>query len=88
MPQRVPFYRRLRFSMIMTVLMLVTLISGTSILISYQATGRKIERDVQDDFASTEAMIDTCMRLFRRHLQEAAEAAANELTLRRLRGTS
>jgi PAS domain S-box-containing protein len=86
MQQRVPFYRRLRFSMIMTVLLLVTLISGTSILISYQVTGRKIERDVQDDFTSTEAMIETCLRLYSQHLKSAAEAATGELVLRDLRG--
>ncbi len=86
MQQRVPFYRRLRFSMIMTVLLLVTLISGTSILISYQVTGRKIERDVQDDFTSTEAMIETCLRLYSQHLKSAAEAATGELALRDLRG--
>lgn len=85
--QRVPFYRRLRFSMIMTVLLLVTLISGTSILISYQVTGKKIERDLEDDFISTEAMIDTCLRLFSQHLKAAAEAATGELALRELRGT-
>ncbi len=84
--QRVPFYRRLRFSMIMTVLLLVTLVSGTSILISYQVTGKKIERDLEDDFISTEAMIDTCLRLYSQHLKAAAEAATGELALRDLRG--
>uniref|UniRef100_UPI004056DB4C PAS domain S-box protein n=1 Tax=Candidatus Electronema sp. TaxID=2698783 RepID=UPI004056DB4C len=78
-PQRVPFHRRLRFNMIMTVLLLVTLVSGTSILISYHVTGLKIERDMQNDFYSAEDVVETYVGLHSRHLRTAAEAAAEDL---------
>ncbi|WP_417910197.1 PAS domain S-box protein [Candidatus Electronema sp. PJ] len=68
--------------MIMTVLLLVTLISGTSILISYMVTGKKIERDMNDDFLSAEAVVDSCLTVYSRHLKAVAAAAAEELTLR------
>ncbi|MGR0482019.1 MAG: PAS domain S-box protein [Candidatus Electronema sp. V4] len=72
----VPFYRRLRFSMIMTVLLLVTMISGTSILISYHVTGQKIERDMGDDFLSAEMVVETYLTFSLRQLQAAAEELA------------
>ncbi len=71
----VPFYRRLRFSMIMTVLLLVTMISGTSILISYHVTGKKIERDMEDDFHSAEMVVETSLAVSLRQLETAAEEA-------------
>jgi len=68
--------------MIMTVLMLVTMISGTSILISYHVTGKKIERDMGDDFLSAEIVVETYLTLTLRQLQTAAE----ELARRRAAG--
>jgi PAS domain S-box-containing protein len=68
--------------MIMTVLLLVTLISGTSILISYHVTGQKIEREVQNDFASAEEVVESCLNVHSRHLKMVAAAAAEELALR------
>ena len=85
----VPFYRQLRFSMIMTVLLLVTLISGTSILISYIATGNKIERDVSSDFSSTEEVFDSCLSIYSRYLRTVTVAAEEKVRLRRkLEGNS
>ncbi|MCW5205597.1 PAS domain S-box protein [Desulfobulbus sp. F5] len=66
----------------MTVLLLVTMISGTSILISYHVTGRKIQRDMNDDFLSTEQAVDTFMTLSVGQLRAATEAAAEEFVIR------
>ncbi|MCI5117253.1 MAG: PAS domain S-box protein [Candidatus Electrothrix sp. LOE1_4_5] len=82
--ESVPFYRRLRFSMMLTVLVLVTLISGTSILISYYVTSQKIERDVATEFLNTERVANTFFKLFRQQLLLTAEGIANELILRQI----
>ncbi|MCI5144453.1 MAG: PAS domain S-box protein, partial [Candidatus Electrothrix sp. AR3] len=79
--QRVPFYRRLRFSMILTVLLLVTLISGTSILISYHVTGQKIERDVHAEFLNTEEISSSYLDILNRRLRLVAEIVAHELSV-------
>ena len=83
--ESVPFYRRLRFSMMLTVLVLVTLISGTSILISYYVTGQKIERDVATEFFNTEGVTSTCFDLFTRQLLFTAGSMADELILGQMR---
>ena len=77
--QRVPFYRRLRVSMILTVLLIVTLISGTSILISYQVYGEKIEEDVQNEFVNTEELVKDHFNLHSRRLRLVSEIVAEEL---------
>lgn len=82
--ESVPFYRRLRFSMMLTVLVLVTLISGTSILISYYVTGQKIERDVTTEFFNTESVANTCFELFKRQLSFVSQGVADELALRQM----
>jgi PAS domain S-box-containing protein len=70
--------------MMLTVWVLVTLISGTSILISYYVTEKNIERDVVAEFLNTESVIGTCFDLFNRQLMAVAKAAADELILRRM----
>jgi PAS domain S-box-containing protein len=65
--------------MIMTVLLLVTLVSGTSILISYHVTGMKIERDMQNDFYNAEEVVEAYVALHSRQLRTAAETAAEDL---------
>ncbi|MCI5166217.1 MAG: PAS domain S-box protein, partial [Candidatus Electrothrix sp. GM3_4] len=70
--------------MMLTVLVLVTLISGTSILISYQVTGKKIERDVETEFFNTEKVVNTCFDLFRRQLLFTAQSMADEFILRQV----
>uniref|UniRef100_UPI0040561A89 PAS domain S-box protein n=1 Tax=Candidatus Electronema sp. TaxID=2698783 RepID=UPI0040561A89 len=62
--------------MIMTVLLLVTMVSGTSILISYHVTGQKIERDMGDDFLSAEMVVETCLNFSLRQLEAAAQEMA------------
>ncbi len=71
--------------MMLTVLVLVTLISGTSILISYYVTGQKIERDVATEFFNTESVTSTCFDLFSRQLLFTAKGIADELILRQMR---
>ncbi len=85
--ESVPFYRRLRFSMMLTVLVLVSLISGTSVLISYYVTGKKIERDVATEFFNTESVTGTSFDFFNRQLLLIAEAVTNELKLLQLQNT-
>ncbi|MCI5125515.1 MAG: hypothetical protein D3925_13830, partial [Candidatus Electrothrix sp. AR5] len=70
--------------MMLTVLVLVTLISGTSILISYYVTGQKIERDVATEFFNTESVAGTCFDLFSRQLLFTAKGMADELVLRQM----
>ncbi|MCI5137574.1 MAG: HAMP domain-containing protein, partial [Candidatus Electrothrix sp. AR1] len=70
--------------MMLTVLVLVTLISGTSILISYYVTGQKIERDVATEFFNTESVAGTCFDLFSRQLLFTAKSMADELVLRQM----
>ena len=70
--------------MMLTVLVLVTLISGTSILISYYVTGQKIERDVATEFFNTESVAGTCFELFSRQLLFTAKSMADELILRQI----
>ncbi|MCI5147869.1 MAG: PAS domain S-box protein [Candidatus Electrothrix sp. MAN1_4] len=86
--ESVPFYRQLRFSMMLTVLVLVTLISGTSILISYYVTGQKIERDVATEFFNTEGVTSTCFDLFNRQLLFTAKGLASELALRQMQNSN
>jgi PAS domain S-box-containing protein len=71
--------------MMLTVLVLVTLISGTSILISYYVTGQKIERDVATEFFNTEGVANTCFDLFGRQLLFTARSMADELILGQMR---
>lgn len=73
--------------MMLTVLVLVTLISGTSILISYYVTGQKIERDVATEFFNTEGVVTTCFDLLRRQLLFAAKGVADELVFRQMQDT-
>ncbi|MCI5119835.1 MAG: hypothetical protein D3908_01320, partial [Candidatus Electrothrix sp. AUS4] len=68
----------------LTVLVLVTLISGTSILISYYVTGQKIERDVSTEFFNSESVANTCFELFKRQLFYISKGVADELTLRQM----
>jgi len=70
--------------MMLTVLVLVTLISGTSILISYYVTGQKIERDVATEFFNTESVASTCFELFSRQLLFTAKGMADALILRQM----
>ncbi len=70
--------------MMLTVLVLATLISGTSILISYYVTGQKIERDVSAEFFNTESVTSTCFDLFRQQLFFTAKGIADELILRQV----
>ncbi len=84
MQQRIPFYRRLRFSMILTVLLVVALTSGTSILISYSVIGDKIEKDVHEKIAHAEKGIDAYFHLSRRILRLAADATVEAFTLNTL----
>ncbi|MCI5221291.1 MAG: PAS domain S-box protein, partial [Candidatus Electrothrix sp. AR4] len=73
--------------MMLTVLVLVTLISGTSILISYYVTGQKIERDVATEFFNTESVIGTSFDFLNGQLLLIATAVANEFSLRQLQNT-
>jgi PAS domain S-box-containing protein len=70
--------------MMLTVLVLVTLISGTSILISYYVTGQKIERDVATEFFNTEDVTKTCFELLSGQLLLTAKGLASELALRQM----
>ncbi|XOF32703.1 MAG: PAS domain S-box protein [Candidatus Electrothrix sp. YB6] len=63
---------------------LVTLISGTSILISYYVTGQKIERDVSAEFLSTEGVARSSFQRFKQELLCICRSVADELILRRL----
>jgi hypothetical protein len=71
--------------MMLTVLVLVTLISGTSILISYYVTGQKIERDVTTEFFNTERVANSCFELFGRQLLFAAKSMGDELIIGQMR---
>ncbi|MDU9050122.1 MAG: PAS domain S-box protein [Candidatus Electrothrix sp. Rat3] len=71
--------------MMLTVLVLVTLISGTSILISYYVTGQKIERDVTTEFFNTERVANSCFELFGRQLLFAAKSMGDELIIAQMR---
>ncbi len=77
----VPFYKRISFSLMLTVLVLITLISATSMLISYYVTSQKIERDMENEFHNTERMIDTLLDFYGQHAQLSAEAVAMDILL-------
>jgi PAS domain S-box-containing protein len=67
--------------MILTVLLLVALISGTSILISYHVIGQRIEKDVYGQITDTEKSAESCFALHSRRLLLAARLAAGEVAL-------
>lgn len=71
--------------MMLTVLVLVILISGTSILISYYVTGQKMEEDVATKFLNAERVAKTCFDLFGRELLFSAKGMADELLLQQMR---
>ncbi|MCI5131168.1 MAG: HAMP domain-containing protein, partial [Candidatus Electrothrix sp. EH2] len=73
--------------MMLTVLVLVILISGTSILISYYVTGQKMEEDVATKFLNAERVANTCFDLFGRELLFSAKGMADELLLHQMRAT-
>ena len=65
----------------LTVLLLVTLISATSMLISFYVTSQKIERDMENEFHNTERMIVTFFEFYGRHARLTAQAVAKEIQL-------
>jgi PAS domain S-box-containing protein len=74
--------------MVLTVLLVVALTSGTSILISYSVIGEKIDKDMQEKIAHAEKGVDAYFHLSRRILRLAADATAESLTLNTLLETT
>ncbi|MCI5140415.1 MAG: hypothetical protein D3909_01495 [Candidatus Electrothrix sp. ATG1] len=70
--------------MMLTVLVLVTLISGASILISYIVIDKRVRKDLGTKIFNTESVAKTCFELFSRQLFLTAKGVGDELILRQM----
>ncbi len=78
---RIPFYKRLRFKLLLTVMLVVTLTSGLGMLFSYQLAEKRFTKALQGEFHSTDAITDTFFELFFRQIYLVSQNAAADFLL-------
>ena len=59
-----PFFKQLRFQLLVSALLLVTLISGTSILISYRVAEERIHKSMKGEFLHAQVIAETIVAFY------------------------